>query len=226
MNAAKVLRYVGSMGIGYGIEEYGKHKQRQVQEQQAHFEPKTEQGQKFKRQMDEAQQRTGIDRQITGMNPKNWEFPHGVDKATKYAQYAYMTTEEQKKADLAETAEQSLKKAGKEIIYKPIETAKKTRQAMVNYQVYRKDGDELYETAKNTVEHEKGVIAESVGYNMILKAPGVLLPGPAGILYRGYFNAKIVGNVGASMNKIDEMQDKVPGEFEKVVDRRLAEVRK
>ncbi|RJE76958.1 hypothetical protein BGP78_01545 [Pseudoalteromonas sp. MSK9-3] len=35
-----------------------------------------------------------------------------------------------------------------------------------------------------------------------------------------------VGNVGASMNKIDEMQDKVPGEFEKVVDRRLAEVRK
>ncbi|WP_189388298.1 hypothetical protein [Bacterioplanes sanyensis] len=174
-------------------------------------------GQQYASHMNKTMDKPFEDSYLQSFDARNWQLPKPDMDMMKTAQYAWQTDTAQKKRDATAALKQSAKHAAQELLEDPLkkarETAAKVQKVKGQYDAFQQDGDQLQQHAQQMTAQKTAEMAQSLGRNAMLKAPGYLMPGFVGLAYRSFFTAKMVGNFGTQYNELSETHRKAPGTF-------------
>ncbi len=224
----RVLGYVGSLVVGGALETVGrKRAQTEVQQKREYV---SQQGKQWGAQMDKQMDKSFDDTYAQSFDMRRWQVPKPDMDLMKSLQYTAQTTTQQKREDMTEALKQGAKKTVQEAMSDPLrkgrEAVQKVQKAKGQYDAFNQDGTALQQHAEDLSTQKTGEMAQSMGRNAMLKAPGYLMPGPLGFAYRAFFTAKMMGNLGAQYNEMQQAHEQVSGVVKQQRDKRLASMSK
>lgn len=221
----KAVKYVGGLVFGSVLEQLGrKYTEQQDPNQKREYVSK--QGKQYGEVLDKPMRKSFDDTYVQSFDVRRWEAPKIDPDLLKTIEYVKKTNRTEQREDLTKALTESAKKTIKELPSKPRETVEKLQKIKGQYDAFNQDGTALQEHSSDLVKQKGAEMVRSVGMNSMLKAPGYLIPGLPGFLYRNFFNAKMVGNFGKQWNELQEAHSKTPGTWKQQRDTRLESIKK
>lgn len=157
-----------------------------------------------------------------GFDFRKWEVPRPTDRMKLAYKYYQKTDSQQQDQDLFDAGKKILKRKTIEALKKPTKIPEVVRKDVDFAKgVHQGEVDHLRESADSLVSQQRMKVMQGVGLNQMMKAPGYLMPGVGGFLYRSFFNAKTIGNAGREVNKMSKPLEKLDGDIVDVMKKRV-----
>lgn len=218
----RAVGYITSIAGGAVMEQLG----RKMWEQSDTSPPvmQTPKGQEYSDKMTAVQQKPFEESYAQSFNPLNWQLPNVGRNLRNTFKYAVTTTPEERREDFSGALKETGKRAVEAVWNAPEKIREIPKQVQVvkeNYDAFQHDSDALEKQSTAMMQRKSAEMVRSFGRNAMLKSPGYLIPGVAGLLYRSFFTAKMVGNAGRQINEVNEMLEKTPGPFKEQIQKRI-----
>ena len=139
---------------------------------------------------------------VQSLDPRRWEVPTEAARVAKVAHYAATSSTAEMAQDAKAAARKKAVEAATELVTQPgaDSFAKARKAASVAIGVMREGPAQIAQDLQEHAQLESASGLGQVGFNMMMKAPLMLVPGPLGAAARTYMNLNLAGNLGRQVN--------------------------